>query len=347
MKNQVIEQAYKTLIIMKKTGVFLLGICFLLSCSESKKFDLANEKQALQAKADDINSDFMKIRLEVDTLSSEIASLYQHQSEILPEIDTRKYQMASNGVFTKPIDDGGSAIFVSGHYPVNEKIKKIVYFTEPIDQSFKTLVKQYPEIVQLYYNDKYSINRIYPFFDVLSQYEAKMDIPSFNFYYLADAAHNPKKKSLWINESYVDPAGRGWMVSTIAPVYYHDSLVGVPGIDVTISMITKRYLLDNPESMTMIIDNNGAIVAAQESAITLLSFPPLFEHKYIETIKQDTYRKDLYNLTLSKEAKVRDIASQILLKNKDLVETEIGGEKITIITANIPELNWKLIEILK
>ena len=332
---------------MKKIGYYLLILSFFASCGESKKFDIAAEKSAIQAKADHINSDFMKIRMEVDSLASEIAELYQRQHEILPGIDTRKYQLASNGVFTKPIDDGGSAIFVSGYYPVNDYIKKIVYFTEPIDQSFIRLVKQYPEIVQLYYNDKYCINRIYPFFDVLSQYEAKMDIPSFNFYYLADAAHNPKKKSLWINESYVDPAGRGWMVSTIAPVYFRDSLVGVPGIDVTINLITKRYLLDNPESMTMIIDNNGAIVAAQESAINLLSFPPLFEHKYIETIKQDTYRKDLYNLTLSKEAKVRDIASQILLKKKELVETEIGGERITIITANIPELNWKLIEILK
>jgi hypothetical protein len=55
---------------------------------------------------------------------------------------------------------------------------------------------------------------------VLSQYEAKMDIPSFNFYYLADSKHNPERKSLWLSEPYVDPAGRGWMVSAVAPVYF-------------------------------------------------------------------------------------------------------------------------------
>jgi len=332
---------------MKNLIRFILLVVIFSCCNNKEKLRLAQEQAANREKAANINNDFMKIRLEVDTLAAEIAKLYERQDEILPGIDTKKYQLASNGVFTKPVDDGGSAIFVSGFYPVNEKIKKAVYFTEPIDTAFKTLVAKYPEIVQLYYNDKYSLNRIYPYFDVLSQYEAKMDIPAFNFYYLADEKHNPEKKSLWISEPYVDPAGRGWMVSAIAPVYYNDSLEGVPGIDVTINMITKRYVLDNPTSMTIIIDNSGAIVAAQEGTINLLSFPPLFDHKYIETIKQDTYRKELYNLALSKEATVRQIATEILDQKKDIVKAEINGEKITVIAAHIPELNWYLLEILR
>jgi hypothetical protein len=174
-----------------------------------------------------------------------------------------------------------------------------------------------------------------------------MDIPSFNFYYLADRKHNPDKKSLWISEPYVDPAGRGWMVSAIAPVYFRDSLVGVPGIDVTINTITKRYVKDNPNSMTIIIDKSGAIVAAQEGIINLLSFPPLFDHKYIETIKQDTYRKEMYNLALSKEPNVRLIANEILKKDKDQVEAEINGEKLTVIAAHISELDWYILEIIK
>jgi len=332
---------------MKLTIALVFLAVFFLSCKQSAKYNLTKEQAALQQQAANINNDFLKIRNEVDSLVTGIAKLYERQNEILPTVETKKYQLANNGVFTKPVDDGGSAIFVSGYSPVNEDIKKIVYFTEPIDQDFKALVNKYPEIVQLYYNDKNSINRIYPFFDVLSQYEAKMDIPSFNFYYLADAKHNPEKKSLWIEEPYVDPAGRGWMVSAIAPVYFRDSLVGVPGIDVTINLIAKRYLPEKPESMTMIIDNNGAIVAAQEGAINLLSFPPLFDHKYIETIKQDTYRKDSYNIALSKDINVRKIAVGILQKNDSLVEAEINGEKLTIIAANIPELNWHLLEILR
>lgn len=332
---------------MKKIIFLLLLAGIFAACNNIKKTDLEKEKAALQEKAARINKDFSIIRLEVDSLAVKIVKLYEMQDKILPGIDKRKYTFASNGVFTKSVNDGGSAVFVSGYYPINEKVKNTVYFTEPIDTAFKSLMEKYPEIVQVYFNDKFAINRIYPFFDVLSQYEAKMDIPSFNFYYLADSKNNPQKKALWLTEPYVDPAGRGWMVSAIAPAYFKDELVGVPGIDVTISRIAKRYIQDNQENMIMIIDNSGAIVAAEESAIYLLSFPPLFEHKYVETIKQDTYRKETYNLALSKEAKVRAIAAEILEKNKDVVEAEINGEKVIIISAFIPELKWHLLEILR
>ena len=332
---------------MKNIITLLVLVVIFSACNNSIKMKMAKDQVEIKEKATNINNDFIKIRIEAEMLAAQITKLYKRQDEILPGINKKKYQLANNGVFTKPVDDGGSAIFVSGFYPINETIKKAVYFTEPIDPAYKLVVAKYPEIVQVYYNDKYSLNRIYPFFDVLSQYEAKMDIPSFNFYYLADEKHNPEKKSLWISEPYVDPAGRGWMVSAIAPVYYTDSLVGVQGIDVTINLITKRYILDNPTSMTLIIDSSGAIVAAQEGTINLLSFPPLFEHKYIETIKQDSYRKELYNLALSKVANVRSLAAEILEKKKEVVVAEINGEKITIITAHIPELNWFLLEILK
>jgi len=330
--------------IIIQIAVFISFILALISCKNDSS---AQKLVQLNSKAEQINNDFKKIRIEVEELSTEIALLYDKQNEILPTIDTKKYQLARNGVFTKPVDDGGSAIFVSGVHPVDEKIKKIVYFTEPIDSNFKALVEKYPEIVQLYFNDKYSYNRIYPFFDVLSQYEAKMDIPSFNFYYLADAKHNPDKKSVWVNEPYVDPAGRGWMVSAIAPVYFADSLVGVPGIDVTINTITKRYIQDSIGSMTVIIDNHGGIVAAQEEIINMFSFPPLYDHKYIETIKQDTYRKELYNIALSRDSKVRFIANEVLKNKKNSVEVELNGEKVTVIAAPIPELNWYLLEVLK
>jgi len=318
----------------------------LISFFSCTKPDSELKLKQLSTKATQIDNDFKNIRLEVEILGKEIADLYVKQNAVLPTIKTNKYELAANGVFTKPMNDGGSAVFVSGVTAVNQNIKDIVYFTEPLDSNFKALAKKYPEIVQLYYNDKNSYNRIYPYFDVLSQYEAKMNIPDFNFYYLADAKHNPKRKSLWVNEPYVDPAGRGWMVSAIAPVYYKNEMVGVPGIDVTINTITQRYLQDNIGSMVIIIDNSGSIVTAQEDVINLLSFPPLYDHKYIETIKQDTFRKERYNLALSREANVRTIATEILKNKKQVLETELNGEKATVIAVRIPELNWYLLEII-
>lgn len=332
---------------LKRTLILILSIGFFAACNSNLQAKLDLHQKELNEKAKLINNDFIVIRNEVDTLAQDITLLYIKQDSILPTIDTSKYQLAMNGVFTKPVDDGGSAMFVSGFYPVDKKVREIVYFTEPIDSGFKQIMAKHPEVVQVYYNDKHALNRIYPFFDVLSQYEPKMDIPSFNFYYLADESHNPERKSLWVSEPYVDPAGRGWMVSAIAPVYFDDSLRGVPGIDVTINTITQRYISDNPDNMIMILENTGIIVAAQEAVFNLLSFPPLFEHKYIETIKQDTYRKEFYNLMMSKEGNVREIAVNILQNKLPVIETELHGEPVTLITAHIEELDWYLIEFIR
>ena len=97
----------------------------------------------------------------------------------------------------------------------------------------------------------------------------------------------------------------------------------------------------------MIIDKNGFIVAAQDATINLLSFPPLFDHKYIETIKQDTYRKENYNLLLSRDTEVRKLANQIIKNKQKLVKSEINGEKITIISEYVDELNWFIIELMR
>ena len=66
-----------------------------------------------------------------------------------------------------------------------------------------------------------------------------MVIPDYNFYYLADAEHNPSREVVW-TDVYLDPAGQGWMMSAIAPVYRDTFLEGVVGIDITVGGILKE-----------------------------------------------------------------------------------------------------------
>ena len=54
-----------------------------------------------------------------------------------------------------------------------------------------------------------------------------MVIPNYNFYYLADAEHNPSRGVVW-TDVYLDPAGQGWMMSAIAPVRARDG--GASGV---------------------------------------------------------------------------------------------------------------------
>lgn len=327
-------------------GLFFLLFIFVSCGGDNLQKKAGRNQLELRSIASNLNNDFLKIRKEIDGIAAFTRGLYENQASILPGVKTEKYALAPNGVFYKPVNDGGSAVFVSGVVPVNEKIKNTVYFTEPLDAVFKKITARYAEIAQIYYNDEYSYNRIYPYFDVLSQYEPKMNIPDFNFYFLADEKHNPSKSSVWVKEPYVDPAGRGWMVSAIAPVYYKDRLVGVPGIDITINTITDKYILNEPDKLLMLVDSVGTIVTARENVINLLSFPPIKDHKYIETIKLDTYRKESYSILLSKDSDVRQVAVKIMKEGKRIFPARINNEDYYVISEFIPELKWFLIEII-
>ena len=333
---------------MKNRLIMIFVVCLMVSCNSGTNIsEKEKENKLLEVKglADKIGNDFQRIGSKVNDLAQVVKTLYENQDRYKcrnPEI----YSVSDKGVLFKKINDGNSAVFVSGIIPVNDKIRKIVCFTEPLDKILKSLVEENPEIVQAYYNDQHSYNRIYPFFDVLVQYEPKMNIPEFNFYYLADEKHNPEKKEIWVKEPYVDPAGRGWMVSAIAPVYFGGQMVGVPGLDITINTITDRYLTDKNEDI-IIIDNTGVIVAADEKIISLLNLPPLKAHKYLETIKQDTYKKHEYNMMKNKDKSLRAAFNSILNQKTYAQVIDVEGLPLAVFAAEIEILDWYVVKIQK
>ncbi|WP_320044698.1 hypothetical protein [uncultured Desulfobacter sp.] len=332
--------------------LMVLAACFLFpnfsfSCGPSGDKNVSADDHGLIEIANQINDDFYKIREAVLKLAEFTSLLYipETMAQNASKAEPAKYKRHDNGVFYKPVDDGKSAVFVSGVVPVGEEIKKIVYGTEPLETQLMEIVQRYPEVVQAYYNDKNSYNRIYPFFDVITQYEPKMDIPKYNFYYLADQNHNPEKKAVWVKEPYVDPAGRGWMVSAIAPVYVDGKLEGVPGLDVTINTITDRYI-DKSNGDLVLLDASATVVSIQEHLTVLLSLPPLENHKYLETIRSDTYRTEDYNLLKSRSRDVRKMVQRIFEENQTNVTFQKEGKTLHVTSVKIPELDWRLLQII-
>jgi len=327
--------------------VFFLLFAILFSCNSTNNKEKIKNKNFVELNdlALKIDSDFLTIKKEVIKLSEFISYLYENQKKIKCN-DNNIYAISKEGVLYKTKDDSKSAVFVSGYISVNEDIINTVCFTEPLDTFFIRAKNEIPAIVQLYYNDKNSYNRIYPFFDVLTQYEPKMNIPSFNFYYLADSIHNPEKKAVWVNEPYVDPAGRGWMVSAIAPVYFKNELVGVPGIDVTINDVTDKYFKSENQDI-LIVDASGVIVSANEQIINLLNLPTLKNHKYFETIKQDTYKKDDFNLLKNKNINIRNAFENIIFKKSKFEELIIDDINYSLYVSVLTELKWFVIKMTK
>jgi hypothetical protein len=327
----------------------LLAIILIVIFSNCKNNNDNERKSAIIKQLDElstkISNDFAPIREKVSELAKITEKLYENQDKYKCK-DKSIYAVSKDGVLYKTRDDGKSAVYVSGFIPINDTIRKIVCFTEPLDSVFIDIMAKFPEVAQVYYNDRFSYNRIYPFIDVLTQYEPKLHIPDFNFYFLADEKHNPSKKAVWVNEPYVDPAGRGWMVSAIAPVYYKDKLMGVPGIDVTINLLTDKYFKNNNEDI-IIIDGTGTIVSANEMTINRLNLPPLTNHKYFETIKQNTFKKEDYNLLNNKNKSIRTAFEKIVKNNSINEEFSVDNTNYEVFVSKIQELDWYLIKVAK
>ena len=326
----------KPILTLTLLGLPLLGLQFGCSPEKTPKLDPVAYAATISHR---LAADLGKIRTEVESLAAFTAGLYQRQAEIIPTVDRSKYSFAPNGAFYKPANDGKAALWISGAVPITEDVQAVAFLTEPLDVELIRICREVPEVVQAYYNDKNSLNRIYPWMDTLTQYEPKMDIPSFNFYYLADAAHNPTRRGVWVADPYVDPAGRGWMISAIAPVYANDALAGVTGLDVTLDQILQNYI-ENAVAPLAVISAEGVIVAATEDVISLLEMPPLKDHKYLQSVKQDTFKPEQFNIKRSALRPVRAIADLLGRSSPSTLTLTLNQQPYRVNTAHLDGLEW-------
>lgn len=262
----------------------------------------------------------------------------------VPQAERDNHAYSPDGVFHTVTDTGGSAVFYSGVVPVGPAEQEKLWRTTRLDPLMKSIKAADPLITQLYLNTHDSLNRIYPWFDVLAIYPPKMDIPSYNFYYEADAAHNPDRKVVW-TDSYVDPAGSGWMVSAIAPVYAAarpDFLEGVVGIDITIDTIVDQVLNIDLEGdgYAILVGRDGTILALPPAGEADLGLSELLDHSYEEAILQDTFKPDSFNLY--RRAELADLAQAIQSAPSGHGNVDLGRPMIAG-WATIAGPQWKLI----
>jgi hypothetical protein len=278
-------------------------------------------------------------------LSTEIASLYPDLEARARVADASEYQLTASGVLYRKhaVKNGVPAVFVSGVIPVDDHIRTIVLGTEGMDPVLMKMAKSHSEVGQAYYNDRHSYNRIYPPFNVISQYPAGMDIPKYNFYYLADETHNPNRRTVWVKEPYVDPAGRGWMISCIAPVYHREVLEGVCGLDITIETLVRNLDLDQGNDLTMLMTSDGTVVATGESCARMFKLPLKAKHRYVDTIRSDTLRPENHNLLKSTSLEIRQSIRSVLDERGRIQSIRIDGMNLVMKGRYLEELDWWIV----
>lgn len=210
-----------------------------------------------------------------------------------PASEKARYHLGPDGAFhTLRGGPEDTASFYSGYHHVGPREIEKVWRTSQLDHTMRHIKAASPLVRQVYLNTWDSYNRIYPYFDVTSQYAPKMNIPSYNFYYEADEKHNPARKVVW-TDAYVDPAGSGWMVSAIAPVHLSNRLEAVVGIDLTVETMIRRILaLDLPwDGYAMLVGRDGTILALPPAGEKDLGLAELKDHDYADAIRSDTFKQ--------------------------------------------------------
>ncbi len=177
-----------------------------------------------------------------------------------------------------------------------------------------------------------------------TQYPPGMDIPSYNFYYLADEKNNPGRGATWINSPYVDPAGRGWMISCLAPVYVDNELEGVCGLDITVEALVRGLDLEADNNLCILVSNAGTVVAAGEIMSRLLRLPNLKRHRYVDTVRCDTLRSDDCNLRKSSSLSIRKMIDEVTLDRMGETELEVDGRNWRVRAATAGRPDWHVLE---
>ncbi len=101
----------------------------------------------------------------------------------------------------------------------------------------------------------------WPTVPIAQQQPADFYEPGEEYFWVADAKHDPQHKTVWTGD-YYDPLVKRWMVSCIAPIYIDNSLITTVGHDVLIDELIKRTVNDQlPGTYNLIFRADGRLIA--------------------------------------------------------------------------------------
>ncbi|MEK7990450.1 MAG: ATP-binding protein [Thiotrichaceae bacterium] len=259
------------------------------------------------------------------------------------------FDIDENGVFFKFNDNSGASLYYSSQTEITDKAYEKALKTEAFDPLLKNIVTHNQHTVAAYFNSYDNMNRIFPFVDnVAEQFGAHIIMQDFNFYYEADAEHNPERKPVWTN-AYLDPAGQGWMLSCIVPIYSGNLLEGVSGIDVTIEQFSENILaLDLPwQGSAFLLNDEGIILAMPEAIEHYFGLQKLKKHIYEATLTETIEKPEHFNLLKSKDPEIANKIKHILETKAIITDFKLKQGDFLLIQEIIEETGWRFLVLIE
>ena len=302
---------------------------------------ITSSQNILKNEANKISEKLRQVSEYATILQKEHESIFKNSENIYLPNGKPTFDVASNGVYYKT-NKIGASLYYSSNTKITEVEAHKALFTEAMDTSLKNIVDTNPLIMASYFNSWDDLNRLYPFIPkVYEQYGEHINMEDYNFYYLADQKHNPSRKPVWTS-AYLDPAGNGWMLSCIVPIYKNDFLEGVTGLDITIDSFVKNILdakLPYDANLFM-VDNEGMIIAMPNEIEKLLGLKELKDHLYTDVLLNTIEKPEEYNILKNKSPFAEHFKN--LINTNSTEELIIADKKYLTLMENVGETNWKM-----
>ena len=276
-------------------------------------------------------------------------AFFDYQEPLFLPTGEPQFAVHENGAFYKVTDNGGSSLYYANTTRIGESERQKARRSELLDPLLRSIVDTSPIITQAYLNTWDDMNRLYPFMqDAPSQYGPAIRMEDYNFYYDADAAHNPERLPVWTG-AYLDPAGQGWMVSLIVPIYHGDFLEGVSGLDVTIDSFVQNVLaLHFPwDAGVFMVDSSGTILAMQSKVESILGLKELGTHDYSENIKETIEKPDQFNLLNNPDPALQSRFQQLFESGERMGSIVIDRVDYIISQEIVNETGWRMITLIE
>jgi diguanylate cyclase (GGDEF)-like protein len=303
----------------------------------------AHGNEILLAESKYIGNTFGEVSRLSKILQKEHEHFFSNPTSIYTHFDAPLFKVAHNGVYYKATKNG-SSLYYSSDTKITDKEKNKALYSEVMDISFKNIVDGNPNIVAAYFNSWDNMNRLYPYIDeAYNQHGPTLKMSDYNFYYLADEKHNPKREPVWTG-AYLDPAGNGWMISCVVPIYNNDFLEGVTGIDITLKNLVKNLLerrLSWNASLFM-LDQEGTILAMPQKMEKILNMNELTNHTYSTNIKSTIKKPKEYNLLQNKNTPFGEKFIEFYKNKVDFFELSIDSKEYILLQTTIGETGWRL-----
>lgn len=324
--------------------VLLVGTFILLGLNQQNTARKDYEQQligALQSKTDWVNARLSSVQSQLQVLQrqTERVLLSDEPGDLITPL---KY--TPDNVLMKPEDDGGVAVYYStlsrDLSSREEKARKLL----PLNHLFADLQQANQLVKQVYLNTPDNLNLIYPYLDVHAQFAPDLDLSAFSFYYLADKKHNPQRQPVW-TDAYLDPAGIGWIISHIAPVYDGDNLEAVVGLDLTVeTLISNLFSLPQPWSgYAVLVGKDGNILALPPEGEEDFGLKELTDGQYsFRHITKNEFKPGLFNLY--KRAEMSELSRLVAHQQAGLAQVDLSHPSV-VAWNTVPLTGWKLLAV--